>query len=112
MEGCKGAAGTDTAPEASGLMDEGDSPDGIPTEFNDGWRGLSELSLGCIQTGIPQNLPRRDTGAVERSRMPVTAQGHPELLGMGTPRAAGACQHGRSGKKRGREGDRWAAMET
>lgn len=69
-------------------------------------------ALGASKPGSPQKLPRGDTGAVEGSRMPIIPQGRPELLGMGTPRSAGACQHGRSGKERGREGDRWAAMET
>lgn len=111
MGGGEGAAGTDTAPAASGLMDEGDPPGRIPAGFNDGWRELPQLSLGCIQSGIPppQKVPWRDTGGKQNA---VTPQGHPETLGMGTPHSASACQHGRSGETRGREGDRWAAMET
>lgn len=48
-------------------------------------RNCQSSALDASTPGSPQKAPCRDTGAVEGSKMPVTPQDRPELLGMGDP---------------------------
>lgn len=99
---------TNVTPTAPGLMGDGGcfSQKFLLELMVDGGNCQSSknLSLRCIQTRIsPKSVP-----AVRERDVKC----HLELLGTRTLRPAGACQCARRGKKGGRKGDRWAAMET